>query len=419
MTDVFTGSPGGSTINNIGGDLSLAISQTLIKAVADISPFGTGSDGDHTVVGTEEIASGVKTMNYRDLTVPAGTVLKSHKDNKVTIIFVSRTLTLEGKIQSGNEQTPSGSGTTGFGAGGIAPQAVIVVARTTVGSGRVDAAGRAGAVGANGSNDQGGGADDVSNAGFTLGRTISVASRAEKGANAAFAVHGIGGGKTVPGTTIQTADADFFAELANLLELHPLRSAIMDHVADTEGLLARYHWTGLAGETGGSGSHSAGGGGGGGEGGRYWFDTNAALGTPSDAGDGGDGGDGNQFADTPKGGGGGGGGGCGCLAILYTLSCADTIIVTADGGPGGQGGDGTDAPSLNDRAAGGGGGGGGSGGWAGLYAQAGSLASVTADGGLGGQRGLGFGNGMLQPGSDGVIGIVGPTGRAWFLPIVG
>lgn len=73
------------------------------RLTGDVPIFGFASDGDHTVAGTETLT---QVAEYRDLTVPAGTILNTG----CFMIYVNGTLTIEeGGIIQANGNAASGA----------------------------------------------------------------------------------------------------------------------------------------------------------------------------------------------------------------------------------------------------------------------------------------------------------------------
>jgi hypothetical protein len=95
-------------------------------------PFGDGSDGDVTISTNTTLSDstlGVKVLKYNNLTVNSGIYLESHANDKVLVLLVKGTLTLNGEIRmlargggggsapaQGYSGNPGGIG--GFGGGG-------------------------------------------------------------------------------------------------------------------------------------------------------------------------------------------------------------------------------------------------------------------------------------------------------------
>lgn len=94
--------------------LTLGVSLVLVLGVAvsesSAQLYGNGTDGPHTVVGTEDLTAD---KNYTDLTVPSGTVLETHGFT----IRVTGTLTNAGTITDSYSGGTGGIGGT-YGLGG-------------------------------------------------------------------------------------------------------------------------------------------------------------------------------------------------------------------------------------------------------------------------------------------------------------
>jgi hypothetical protein len=94
---------------------------------------GDGSDGDETISSNTTLADsgvGVKVMQYNDLTIDAGCYLQAHANDKVLVIGVKGTLTLNGTIKmngrggaGGIYCIGGGAGAAGGGGGGGGPTA--------------------------------------------------------------------------------------------------------------------------------------------------------------------------------------------------------------------------------------------------------------------------------------------------------
>ena len=372
--------------------------------------YGDGGDGNATLVANTVLASMDNVKRFNNFT-QAGFEIENHTDNFFIMIFVRDTWTPGGGIIQGNIGSVGGlggpGGTPPFSSGedgGSARNSAFVLARTTVGTGTVNAAGKGGLPGNNASgqgngaaNPGAGPANPLEQVAYAWG-TFFVANFGGGGAAGAVPTGGTGG-TAGPGLTVGVIQQfkDVFATLCICLDLGTV-------VSPESGQPWRF--TGVGGSGGGSGNSGSatdGGGGGAGGGGAGYFGAGGA------GGNGGDGQTNGGATGAGDGGGGGGSGASGSLAFFMGSTVPATVTVTASGGAGGAGGNASVVSGFSGG--GGGGGGGGSGGVAIGIAPAGAGYTVTASGGGGGAAGVG---GAVAP----TAGTAGSAGLAMAIPNV-
>ncbi|MGI0149771.1 MAG: hypothetical protein ACREDF_09615 [Thermoplasmata archaeon] len=369
--------------------------------------YGDGGDGDATLVANTVLASFDNVKRYNNLT-QAGFSLENHPDNFFVMVFIRNTWTPGGGVIQGNIASTGGPGgpggpSSGGGDGGDARNSVFVLARTTVGTGTVNAAGAVGFPGANGSG-QGNGSVNTGlppqglgeNASWAWGQAGVVTAGNGGGANPVPPTAGLGGagGASLPSQT-RIIFRDVFSILFICLDLS---------VSIAPESMQPWRFTGVGGSGGGggsSGNNGAGGGGGGGGGGGTYYGAGGA---------GGDGADGDTNlggTGAGDGGGAGGSGASGSMAFFMGSTVPATVTVIANGGNGGAGANPAIVSGFSGGAGGGGGGGGG--GVAIGIAPSGSGYTVTAAGGVGGSPGVG---GATVP----TAGASGATGLTMAIP---
>jgi hypothetical protein len=400
-----------STINNIGGDIAQPLSTQLLQAIAGYSfreVFGSGADGDLTLVADTVLAAGSNIKSYANVDLQGFSLSHDTSDTGM-VLYISNTLTLNGGSIFSKVGTAPAGGVATFGAGaggngGAQSGALYVFANHLVGSGNIGG-GQAGQNGANGAisggltNGAQGNIDGVED--YFMGWSVQISTTT--GGKAATApgyqfVPSVGGAKGIGNgavTNVLRTCRDYLRFVRS-----PHHIYIPNGFSDND----PFHFTGAAGAGGSSGtddnndgvnrSSDSGGGGGGGGG-------------IGDGGAGGGGGEGfqgvNPGAGGAGGGGGGGGGGAITVVICNTISGSPSILAT--GGAGGNGGD-TYLPGTILWSPGGGGGGGGGGGLCIFIGPPGSTATVSAVGGAGGTKGLNAGNGTANAnGASGSAGI--------------
>lgn len=267
--------------------------QFLHEAVVALHA-GDGSDGDHTVAGTETLT---RDMYYDTLTVPAGTVLNTAN----YAVFAKSAIINEGSIRNNGGAGGDGAVSSGGTAG-------AAVASGTLGGG---SAGGAGGNGANG----------------TAGTAIGTSAIGGQGGNGGAGdtssdsfTGGLAGALTSP--TTAAGGTRIGARLGSLITGRDLLGNILRG--------------GTGGGGGGSGEDTGGlnrsGGGGGAGAGVMLLVTPRLANNGVISANGGDGGDGSNAIASSGGGGGGGGGGA------IGLVCADETgsgSVTVSGGAGG------------------------------------------------------------------------------------
>lgn len=325
--------------------------------------YGDGSDGPHTVSGTEVI---LEDKYYSVLIIPTGQILKPNGYR----IFCSEGLYLYGTIDaSGDDGNDGDDGAVG-GAGAAQVGGLNDGYLCGSANGGAGSAGGAGGNGGPGNNGTAGGAG--ANKADSEGVDGKVGAAGGGGGDATPLTGGTGGVAGTAGSATAPVTANYgrvrhFTGLVQWRYLPPAASPVRPN-------------------------YSAGSGGGGGGGGG------AGLNPPLDTG-----------------GTGGGGGSAGAnggfvfIAAKY-IYVASSGVIDVSGGDGGNGGDGQDGSGgLGGMAGGGGGGGAGSGADGGLIAAMyedidvqGTIAYTGGTGGTGGSGGAGYGTGSNgQNGSNG------------------
>jgi hypothetical protein len=360
--------------------------------------YGDGGDGNATLVADTVLASMDNVKRYGNFS-NAGFTLTNHVDNFYLIVFIAGTWTPGGGIIQGNEWSVGGTGgdSGGFssgGAGGSGRNSVFVLARTTVGTGTVNAAGKGGSPGSNGTakgNAPAGAGDNGDPASETTvyvgGSPFGTPLAGPVGNGAALAVGGAGA------LNAGKLSAPVIRSMRDALSIAFTSLDSGTVVSPETGQPQRFSAPGAGG--GGQGDSqpdgTGGGGGGGSAGGGYY----------GAGGDGGAGGNGEVGGSGGgDGAGAGAGGGAGSLAFFMGQTVPATVTVTAAGGNGGAGGIGAVVTGVAGGSGGGGGGGGG--GVAIGIAPSGAGYTVTAAGGA-----LGAGGAGSSPGTSGTAGEVG------------
>jgi hypothetical protein len=317
-----------------GGSANTQVTNAGYATLYRYDRWGSGSDGNKTVSGTETLLTD---MNYIDLTIPTGTILNAAGYK----IRVKGTLTCAGTGKIINSGGNGGGGASypsysGGGAGAVAPGGSLP-------AGAIGKAGGRGGKGNGVSGDdtgQPGGAGDaavkalsgVGVAGGGGGDCLGTAAQPGGGGGAAGAVTG----------TVYNIPVDY-ANATLLLDTQPSLTAL-----STE--------SGSGGGGGGSASYYAGqgggGGGSGGAGGMVWIAAKTianGLNVEAIGGNGGNGGNGHNggSGNISGNGGGGGGGRGGIIVIIYETIGTYTLTLTGGtkgvAGTGGNGGaNGTD-----------------------------------------------------------------------------
>lgn len=332
---------------------------------SEINSFGDGADGS----ATNPVLSGGDIKSYTDLDIDSNTTWGASGNGPI-IVRVSGTFTIDsgitltlepeeeisGSLPSGGIGGEGNGGTGGDGATPAASKAVVIIlAKTTSGTGTISFTGNDGNNGSNAVGSGGnvastnGSAGEDGDAGETIGNKVLTASGG--GSGGYNIIGGVGGGET--GT--------------------------LEKYFNFSHLLSKLQYGGAGGGgRGGSSIYNAGGGGGGG--GGVAFSAGGVGGTSYGV-----------YATGAGGGGGGGGGGVSLILIAETLSA---LVINLTGGTGGDGGDGAGG-------SGGGGGGGGGGGASLLLVGLTDPTTGTVAGGTGGTKGTSTGSAGSTNGSNG------------------
>lgn len=418
MTDVFTSSPSvSSTINNIGGDTTIALSSALIQAInesANAGIYGGGEGGSLTLVANTVLTLNNNVLRLVNLDL-AGFELSHHLSDLGIVAYVNTLLTMGsgGTIVSrlanvGGEAGDNGTGSGGDGGiGADGAGYTIVFAKEVLGDvGARIGGGWPGAPGTNAtastalSGGSGGNQSTRQTYWYDVIYANTIFTGGKGGAGAGFTFQDSTGGLGGAGLSTIVA-ANGILQTARDLRRWFYNSGGPFPAPTIIANFDMSHNESAGGGGGGGGGDNASDGdnrsvaGGGGGGGGAWISSGGAGGT--------------SFANFDgidligcTGGGGGGGGGSGCVTIVMCNKLTGALTVSAAGGDGGAGGDGF---STGMAAAPGGAGGGGGGGGVCVYIGP-SGATVTAAGGLGGAAGASFfPTAAPQPGFVGVDGV--------------
>ena len=157
----------------VDNEVDITIGETLTPLIApnfqcfSEALFGGGGDGSLVVSANTTLSAGtggIKVMHYNNLTIDAGFYLEGHADDKVLVLLVMGTLTLNGTIRMNGRGGVGGSGNIGdggdagaFGGGGGGDTTELVAAYAAGGGGGGGQIGKAGTSGSPGITGYGGG----------------------------------------------------------------------------------------------------------------------------------------------------------------------------------------------------------------------------------------------------------------------
>ena len=412
------GSDGNILVADSSGPSGVNWSSSLLTVGAGVGisgfwMYGTGVDGNVTLVGFTTLAAGDSVKNYNNLDL-AGFNLTIDTTDFYGVIYVKDTLTSVpggGVIHasargSGTTNAGGAGGLTSGGTGGPGAAAIFVFAKNVTGTLQVAAAGGAGTAGITG--------DPLGPAPGSGAEYSDIVFKAKAYPSPPTPPNPQGGFHFGPGAGFGGDGSGLVVSTANRQEIRRtatdwIRMVVMNGFSDYTAAAPSpdERWNRSNGGGGGASGMNAGpggmvviaGGGGGGGG--------AGI-----IGDGGNGGGAAAVAIdlnpafSASTGAGGGASGAGGVAILVSDTVTAAIMVNASGGIGGAGGAGSGG-SLALGAPGGGGGGGGGGGYALAVVRSGA-AFVTAfvPGGTGGLGGAGAAPGGT-PGASGTAGSPG------------